>query len=282
MDQELGGRAPPRASSFRSEERKNSLKGQSIRFDDNHTFFEIECLNELEEQELLDIIWFTEQECTAMKADAYSVVSAIDAGYTDVDGRGLEGFTEQGQWEAYKARKDGWDIVIGEIEDCERAGTNPDYDKIARIYQEDASEPNMASALERAKADEEEARLHYEALEDELKAVLCSSIEKGKPSPQPLKKLMSFGEASTDSTTLETWCEGESESDSDDSDSDVASMAQDVSLAESELEDSDSVEESDLKDYVVDLESSKRFEEETLKHSSHLANPRRSLVMATQ
>ena len=276
-----------RLSSFSSHDKKNHRK-RNVVFVKDHSYFYIETLDELTKEDI-DTIWFTEEESADMKNDAYSTVAALDAGLKDIEARGLENQTEQGAWTAYKARKDGYDIVLGEIEDAIRARKEIDYEKIAKMYTEGISKQSHASAAALAKQDEEYARAYCKAVEDELEHFensarresdslpsLAESAVSDEPeapsnetaSPMRLKRYSSFGEASCDSTASMFGCEMASDSD-DESDSEPE-FEEDLS------EDSDASACVPATELVENRRGSLMSKEyAAMKLSKHLARPRR-------
>jgi len=93
---------------------RNLLKKKSVSIvESNNTTEGIERLQDLD-KEMIDAIWFTDDEIHDMKQEMDQIAGAMDMGETDVDGRGLENRTEEGNWLAYKARMDATNAVLDE------------------------------------------------------------------------------------------------------------------------------------------------------------------------
>lgn len=137
----------------------------------------IETLEELFEDGLIEKVWFTDKEMGVMKEEADMVAESIDVNKMDIsdnsnsksddtskdnypgididgEGRGLEYRTEEGNWKAYKARKDATDALLDEQERQEenKRFAMPDDEEIATAVAE-VTEPFMQEAAGRAKED---------------------------------------------------------------------------------------------------------------------------------
>jgi hypothetical protein len=78
-----------------------SLFERGVRFsEENNTIHLIELLDDIEEEVIL-AVWYTEDESSDMKNNAYLAVAAIDDGHEDVETRGLENQTRDGAWTSY-------------------------------------------------------------------------------------------------------------------------------------------------------------------------------------
>lgn len=115
------------------------------------------------DKELIDAIWFTGDEMDDMRADARALAAAIDAGYTDVDIRGLEKKTEEGNWYLYQARQHNTNAVLDEQDrQQDRMFATPDPVAIAQAslevterYAHEARERGRQDALVAANIHEE-------------------------------------------------------------------------------------------------------------------------------
>jgi hypothetical protein len=114
----------------------------------------IEKAEELEE-EVRVAMWWTGQEVDDIKTENEQLASAMDAGHTDVDGRGLEEKTEEGNWNAYKARRDATNVVLDEQDRQHRQRfLKLDDEGFRKVYLE-VSETSIEQAVKRGKEDEE-------------------------------------------------------------------------------------------------------------------------------
>ena len=106
-------------------------------------------------KEAISAVWFSSQECNRMKDDALRHVAALDAGLEDVDARGLEERTKAGAWEAFQARSQAYNLVLGLQERQKKAKADDPY-AIADVYSEQ-SQLRMEIAQARAQEDEKVA-----------------------------------------------------------------------------------------------------------------------------
>jgi hypothetical protein len=135
--------------------RSKCAEGKTVGFDGDNTIYHLENLTE---EEAL-AIWFTCDEDEEMLHEAQSSAVAVEQGVSDVEARGLESQTVEGKWITYKAKKNAYDAVLGEIEDQQRRGRTFDCERVSRLYQQVVAE-SLALATSRAKTDESEAKLY--------------------------------------------------------------------------------------------------------------------------
>ena len=150
-------RASISLSDYEASSGSMSFKG-NVQFATENTFHYIETLDEVTDEEVL-ATWFTYEECRELKNDAYRAVAALEAGHDDVDERGLELHTQLGAWNAYKAKQDMYNAVLGE-QDKQARARKQDWDEIARLYRNE-TEKCIEEAVARGKKDEEEAQAIY-------------------------------------------------------------------------------------------------------------------------
>lgn len=112
-------------------------------------------------KEAISAVWFSSQECDRMKDDALRHVSAIDAGLEDVDARGLEERTATGAWEAFQARTQAYNLVLG-LQERQKKAKEDDPFAIAEVYGEQ-SRSRIAIAQARAQEDEKVARKYLKS-----------------------------------------------------------------------------------------------------------------------
>ena len=207
-----GGKRPSRAA--RASRRistvvlhvKDVFKKRNVKIDErkNHVRF-IEQLDELEE-DLIKLVWFTADEIDDMKHENEMTAAAFDAGHADVDARGLENKTEEGNWNAYKARKDVTNALLDEQDDQQaQRFAKLDWEKLRCVCVE-ISGRLQEEAWERARGDESAVQDYLASTKQEWsqlkeaieKATLkevrvdCSmEVEAAPSSPVPRKE--SFG-----------------------------------------------------------------------------------------
>ena len=170
------------------------LQKKTVRIQERHIqVFGIEHLDDLT-LEQIDAVWFNDDEIKEMKRENELAAMAMDDGKANVEGRGLEGHTEQGKWLAFKARMDATNAVLDEQDRQMGRGRRRivtaklNHVKIRAIYLE-VSEQYGIEAVERGQQDEKEAaqlladvrREHHKwlaRLEEEESAQLITEIEK--------------------------------------------------------------------------------------------------------
>lgn len=285
-------------------------KKRSVSFsEERNSTHLIEHLDDMEDEVVL-AVWFTAEECSEMKSEAYSTVAAADAGLPDVEVRGLEGQTSNGAWIAYKARKDAYDIVLGEMEDAERGGYKVDWEKVARMYREECSDKSLRDAMERARDDRRAIQDYMTSLEDivaEIRSLLLRGANRSPRSNQNklVKRTDSFDDQSTESTTpvfdlpsdFDTSSSSSSSSsrsggiknqnrrtrsiaddddDDDDDDNSSSSSSSSGSSSSSTTVDTLSVSSADLREAqdTVKTKVKRSTAMDELQHSNHRAKPR--------
>lgn len=138
-----------------------SRKQQVTFSDQTNIHYVIECLREMSGEDILQS-WFSSEEIAERKREAMASAAAIDSGYTDVDSRGLEPETEEGRWLCFKAKKNAYDTVLGEIDERKQKGEPIDWGIIASMYSEVTEEARI-EAVNRAKIDADEAKAYLTA-----------------------------------------------------------------------------------------------------------------------
>lgn len=138
------------------------LSGRSVSFSEEHSYEYVQTVSCMSE-ESISAVWFSPQECDAMKDDAIHHVSAIDAGLEDVDARGLEERTATGAWEALQARNQAYNLVLG-VQERQKKTKENDPVAIAEVYGEH-SRLRLEIAQARAREDEKLAKKYLKSVE---------------------------------------------------------------------------------------------------------------------
>jgi hypothetical protein len=94
---------------------KNRIKKTVVINQKHDTVKLIEMIDELTPQTIFDM-WFSDDELRDFKVDVERSAAAVNAGEANVDARGLEHKTEEGEWNSYKARKDASNAVLDEFD----------------------------------------------------------------------------------------------------------------------------------------------------------------------
>ena len=139
--------------------------------------------------EIIESVWYTDTEITDMKREMDLIAAAMDDGATDVEGRGLEARTEQGNWLAYKARLDATNAVLDEQDRQMSKGRRHavvklDDAQVREVYLE-VSASYSEQALKRGQQDEKdtmellfETRKEYVAWVDQQEAYRVEQLAK--------------------------------------------------------------------------------------------------------
>lgn len=134
---------------------------RSVSFSQEHSHEYVQSLDDMSKEDIL-AVWFSTQECNAMKDDAIRHVSAIDEGLEDADARGLEERTAAGAWEALQARSQAYNLVLG-LQERQKKRQENNPDAIADVYGEQ-SRMRLEIAQTRAREDEKVAQKYLKTI----------------------------------------------------------------------------------------------------------------------
>eukprot|EP00526_Cylindrotheca_closterium_P015428 CAMPEP_0113613948 /NCGR_PEP_ID=MMETSP0017_2-20120614/6908_1 /TAXON_ID=2856 /ORGANISM="Cylindrotheca closterium" /LENGTH=252 /DNA_ID=CAMNT_0000523089 /DNA_START=13 /DNA_END=771 /DNA_ORIENTATION=- /assembly_acc=CAM_ASM_000147 len=132
---------------------------------EHDTMLEINSLEDYTEQEILDS-WYTETELAKIAVRSYKEAHRFESGKTsksDSFHRGLEAITNKGEELSTTAISRCTDAVMDE-QDAQWEVEIDDYDRLA-VVSEEVSRFSVAVALEKARADEQEAQRIYKRME---------------------------------------------------------------------------------------------------------------------
>eukprot|EP00977_Amphora_coffeiformis_P001587 scaffold307_cov162-Amphora_coffeaeformis.AAC.3 len=162
------------------------LKNKTAKFAPGKHLTDVKFIETIDENtdEDLERLWFSANALDDFKGDAEDAASLWEAHPAMAERsahenpyRGLEDKTPEGQWEAYKARRDVLNAVL-DVQDEQMAQSKVPDPQILADTSATVTKAYQAAALERAKKDEEEAKEHCQRERDTFHTFQQKAVSK--------------------------------------------------------------------------------------------------------